>query len=300
LLTSALEQVTWGYRIQISKEVVMANEGSRRFCAGCGAALSPGARFCEGCGQAVSAPSPDGSKGPGRQAFCTQCGAELGPAARFCKSCGAAVSEAESASPVAPPAAEAPVAPAPRKPRVPTPAKPSRAKPPTAPAGPAVRKVSRKRLVVGLVLAGVSAVLLIYGFSLDGTDKPGGRSGGSASEGAGSGLRKRPPLAFNAELGKAILATPALAARLAADGKTPLFRATGKLQLVDQSPRADGSHVLRVWASVESRPAPGRPALPGAVLLKVMVDSRGRVVGAQSLGSKDADTAELESLLDKL
>jgi hypothetical protein len=47
-------------------------------CAGCGAALAPGAKFCAACGT----PVPAGPR------FCAQCGAELGGGAKFCAQCG--------------------------------------------------------------------------------------------------------------------------------------------------------------------------------------------------------------------
>ncbi len=49
-------------------------------CAGCGAALAPGAKFCAECGT----PVPAGPR------FCSQCGAKLGAGAKFCGECGAA------------------------------------------------------------------------------------------------------------------------------------------------------------------------------------------------------------------
>lgn len=92
---------------------------------------------------------------------------------------------------------------------------------------------------------------------------------------------------------KQILASPVLAP---AGGD---FRATGQMDLVEQTVRSDGTSVLVVKAGAETRSAPGAPALAESVLVQVWVDPQGRVTETRTLGVKDADTAELEDLLDR-
>jgi hypothetical protein len=111
---------------------------------------------------------------------------------------------------------------------------------------------------------------------------------------------RRVPFSFSSALQKAILAAPALTPQYAdAERKLPIFRPTGKLELSEQSSRPDGSTVLLVKAAVESRGDPAKPPLPGSVCLRVWVDPQGRVTEARTVGVRDADTAELEKLLDK-
>jgi double zinc ribbon protein/zinc ribbon protein len=93
-----------------------------RFCAGCGAALRPGALFCAGCGRPVAAVSADAATPLGSPplpsvppasspAFCPACGASLKNESQFCSSCGHSLSAAISPSSAPTPgAASAPIA----------------------------------------------------------------------------------------------------------------------------------------------------------------------------------------------
>ena len=64
------------------KETVQPAPQSPGFCAGCGAALSPGDAFCSKCGRPAGGPA----------AHCAGCGAVLSPGSLFCPKCGRPVS----------------------------------------------------------------------------------------------------------------------------------------------------------------------------------------------------------------
>ncbi len=76
------------------------------------------------------------------------------------------------------------------------------------------------------------------------------------------------------------------------------FRATGKLDMVQQTARADGTHVLRVWAEVQ-RPGMNGQLQNESVLLEVWLDAAGKPTIAQRIGEKNADLADLERQIDK-
>jgi len=86
------------------------------------------------------------------------------------------------------------------------------------------------------------------------------------------------PVAFSRQLEKDILTLPALQPEYADAARTQVgFRATGKLDMVQQTARADGTHVLRVWAEVQ-RPGMNGQLQNESVLLEVWLDAAGKPI----------------------
>lgn len=108
------------------------------------------------------------------------------------------------------------------------------------------------------------------------------------------------PVALSRQLEKDILTLPALQPEYADAARTQVrFRATGKVEVVHQTARADGARVLQVWAEVQ-RPGMNGQLQNESVLLEVWLDATGKPTIAQRIGEKNADLADLERQIDKL
>lgn len=166
----------------------------------------------------------------------------------------------------------------------------------TAPVKPAEAKAGGGRLRRWAAAACV-AVAMVGGIYLLGprlglwtSGNTPGPEEGTPSEHAGA----VPSVRFDAALEQAILAMPEWRSPVKPGAKgTP----AGKLELVEQTARSGGEHVLHVWADTQ-KPGLGGQPIDVRVLMEVRLDASGKPVQAREIGQKDADLVAFEKALD--
>jgi hypothetical protein len=129
---------------------------------------------------------------------------------------------------------------------------------------------------------------------------PGGKPGPDAETKAKqAGEEAIQPVQFDQPLQQAILAMPEFSSPAKAGqggAKGPL---AGKLELAEQTPRSDGSHVLHVWADTQKQGLAGQ-TVDVRVLMEVWLDASGKPVQAREIGQKDPDMVAFENAIDKM